>query len=357
MLSTIDFCRWLRCSGWPYLLLPLAIVQLFPGLQTVAAEKIHPGQSMEQRAIAQHQSPTKLETPTATETERLCPEPVLLRLHRHRVTSGDSLESIARQYNLLPTTLQGLNPHARTGKIASGSELLIPPFNGIQVKVSPGSNWRDLAEQFGVRADVLFEVNGCQQNPSVVFVPGVNWSPNRPTFAIASGITGYPLPQTASVVVNYGWRVQPETGQVSFHSGIDLFAAPGTPVLSAAGGTVAFSGQQDNYGILVVVNHAQGRQTRYAHLSSSTVTLGQQVKQGEQLGTTGMTGQPDSNQPHLHFEVRHNSSLGWVAEDPTPYFRTIEGRENQSNASSMKSDRSRRSQDRLPPSFLSSVTF
>ena len=298
--------------GWLGLLLPLAIAQIFPGLQTFAAEK-------------------NPQNPIASETERLCPDPVLSRLHRHRVAPGETLDSIARQYNLLPTTLQGLNPNLRSGKLVSGSEILVPPFNGIQVTVPPGSNWRDLAARFGVRADVLFEVNGCPQNPSVVFVPGVNWAPNRPTVAIAPVITGYPLPQAAPVAVNYGWRISPDTGQVSFHSGVDLLATAGTPVLSAGQGTVAFSGQQDNYGILVVINHAQGRQTRYGHLSSSTVTLGQLVKPGEQLGTVGMTGQPDSPQSHLHFEVRHNSSLGWVAEDPAPYFRAIEGRENQFN--------------------------
>jgi len=252
-----------------------------------------------------------------------CPAPVLSRLVRHRIVPGETVESIARQYNLLPATLQGLNPSLRSDSIIPNSEILIPPFNGIRAVVPPESSWREVAAAFGVRADVLFEVNGCQQNPDVVFVPGVNWAPTRPTLPIATGITGYPLPAEAVIALNHGWHIQPDTKQVRFHSGIDLLAAPGTDVLAAGNGTVAFVGEKEQYGIFVVVNHSQGRQTRYAHLTSAVVTPGQPIKQGDVLGTAGTTGQPDTDQPHLHFEVRYNSSLGWVAEDPEIYFRAI----------------------------------
>jgi murein DD-endopeptidase MepM/ murein hydrolase activator NlpD len=72
----------------------------------------------------------------------------------------------------------------------------------------------------------------------------------------------------------------------------------------------------------VVVNHQSGKQTRYAHLSEITVQAGQKVSSGETLGKVGISGEPDSDQPHLHFEIRYNSELGWVAEDPNPYFST-----------------------------------
>jgi murein DD-endopeptidase MepM/ murein hydrolase activator NlpD len=70
-----------------------------------------------------------------------------------------------------------------------------------------------------------------------------------------------------------------------------------------------------------VVNHAQGYQTRYGQLGSVSVKVGQQVSKGAPIGTTGTSGKPSSSEPHLHFEVRVNSKLGWVAEDPMPFLK------------------------------------
>lgn len=244
-------------------------------------------------------------------------QPALSRLLRHKVTPGETLDSIAQQYNLIPATLMGMNPALRNGKVAVGSEILIPPYNGIRVEVPAGQTWRQVAATYRVRADVLFEINGCQKAPKVVFVPGVNWSPQRPT----SSLVGYPLPLKASVALNYGWQIHPNTGKVFFHSGMDLLATAGTQVRAVGVGTVAFAGEQGSYGNLVVVNHAKGRQTRYAHLRNVVVTAGQKVTEGDLLGTVGATGNPTSSQPHLHFEVRYGSSLGWIAEDPVAFLK------------------------------------
>jgi murein DD-endopeptidase MepM/ murein hydrolase activator NlpD len=250
-----------------------------------------------------------------------CPAPALSRLRKHLVALGETIESIARQYNLIPATLIGMNPPLQSGAARVGSELVIPPFNGIRVEVPANQTWRDVAATYKVREDVLFEVNGCQENPRVVFVPGVNWSPETAEVDSTDDLTRYPLPAIASVGLRYGWQVNSITGKVVFHSGVDLLAAPGTPVLAAGDGTVAFAGEQGNYGNLVVVNHQEGRQTRYAHLDSIAVTTGQKIDRGEQLGTVGSTGIPDIKEPHLHFEVRYNSDLGWIAENPEPYLR------------------------------------
>lgn len=246
-----------------------------------------------------------------------CPQSALLRLVRHKVAPGETLESIATKYNLIPATLMGMNPALRTGVVKAGSVIVVPPFNGIRVEVPVGQTWRQIAAQYRVRADVLFEVNGCQNTPQVVFVPGVNWSPEPPIPNQNSPLIGYPLPAKATIALRYGWQINPNTGNVFFHSGLDLLAAVGTPVQTIGAGTVAFAGEQGTYGNLVVVNHQGGRQTRYAHLQNVLVKVGQTVQQGQRLGSVGMTGTPTSNQPHLHLEVRYTSSLGWVAEDPS----------------------------------------
>jgi murein DD-endopeptidase MepM/ murein hydrolase activator NlpD len=214
-----------------------------------------------------------------------------------------------------------MNPALREGKVAVGREIVVPPYNGIRVEVPAGQTWQQVAATYKVRADVLFEVNGCQRLPTVVFVPGANWSPRRPIAPTPGKLAGYPLPSVATVVLGYGWQIHPATGKVFFNSGLDLLAATGTRVRAVGAGTVAFAGKQGSYGNLVVVNHQQGRQSRYAHLKSVAVSTGQKVNKGDLLGTVGSTGKPTSTQSHLHFEMRYNSSLGWVAEDPKLYLR------------------------------------
>lgn len=254
------------------------------------------------------------------ENQAICPQPLLSRLKRHRIAPGETLESIARQYNLIPATLLGMNPNLRQGKISVGEEIVIPPFNGIEVAIAPGQVWQEVVKAYNGRPDVVFEVNGCQTQPTVLFIPGVNWSPKGPPVPALAVLSGYPLPRPALLQLGYGWQLNPNINKVIFHSGLDLSAEVGTPVLSVGAGIIAFAGERSGYGQLVVVNHASGKQTRYAHLSNIAVKVGQTIQQGEVLGTVGTTGTPDNNQPHLHFEIRYNSDLGWVAEDPKFYF-------------------------------------
>jgi murein DD-endopeptidase MepM/ murein hydrolase activator NlpD len=97
------------------------------------------------------------------------------------------------------------------------------------------------------------------------------------------------------------------------HEGIDIAASTGTPIWSAADGTVIHAGWLGGYGNLVVVDHGNGLATAYAHASAILVAVGQQVAQGETVALIGSTG--TSSGPHLHFEVRVNG----VAVDPLLY--------------------------------------
>jgi murein DD-endopeptidase MepM/ murein hydrolase activator NlpD len=87
----------------------------------------------------------------------------------------------------------------------------------------------------------------------------------------------------------------------------------GTPVDAAASGTVAVAGVQNGYGNVVYIDHGNGLQTRYGHLSHIDVVVGQQIKRGERLGLVGSTGR--STGPHLHYEVRINNQ----PVNPRPY--------------------------------------
>ena len=101
---------------------------------------------------------------------------------------------------------------------------------------------------------------------------------------------------------NYGYRIDPINGRTSFHTGVDLIAPPGTPVVAAAGGVVSTVAYVAEYGNVVEVDHDNGLTSRYAHLSKSLVKVGDVVMKGQNLALVGSTGRTTG--PHLHFEVR-----------------------------------------------------
>ena len=104
----------------------------------------------------------------------------------------------------------------------------------------------------------------------------------------------------------YGRRKAPTKGASSFHKGTDWATPVGTAVVASAYGTVAKAGWGSGYGYVVYINHADGRQTRYAHLSKVLVKPGQVVAQGQKIALSGNTGV--SSGPHLHFEILINGS-------------------------------------------------
>jgi murein DD-endopeptidase MepM/ murein hydrolase activator NlpD len=268
---------------------------------------------------------------TLAQTSNSCPRGALSRFLRHTVSNGETLETIAQKYNLTPKSILTMNPGLQNRSIRAGNQILIPPYNGIIVEVPRGMTWRNIAKQYKIRADVLFEINGCQKDPRLVFIPqserpsrqaSNTVNTNNPTNnSTPIRFAGYPLPQLATVALAYGWQNNPKNGEVFFHSGIDLLAPVGTEAQATKDGVVVFAEEQGSYGNLVIINHDKGIQTRYAQLETIKVRKGQKVQQGDIIGTVGASGQPTSSQPHLHFEVRSSSDLGWKAQNPQDYLK------------------------------------
>ena len=121
-----------------------------------------------------------------------------------------------------------------------------------------------------------------------------------------TGTLQWPLPVAGTITSQFGYRVDPITGEVSSHTGTDIACAEGTPILAAADGTVTVANSLDSwggsYGYYIQIDHGGGLETLYAHCSSICVTTGQQVQAGEVLGYVGHTGRVTGN--HLHLEVR-----------------------------------------------------
>jgi len=109
------------------------------------------------------------------------------------------------------------------------------------------------------------------------------------------------LPLETPFSSSFGWRADPFHGRARFHAGVDFRAAYGREVPTAAPGRVVFAGERGNYGNSVVVEHAGGVQTRYAHLSTIEVSTGQELASGDVVGRVGQSGRATG--PHLHFEV------------------------------------------------------
>ena len=111
--------------------------------------------------------------------------------------------------------------------------------------------------------------------------------------------------------VNWGWmssgfgkRVDPFSGQMAWHAGVDFAGREGSDVVAVASGVVTYADQRYGYGLMVEINHGDGYVTRYGHHESVAVQLGDIVKKGQVIGNMGSSGR--STGPHVHFEVLKN---------------------------------------------------
>lgn len=142
---------------------------------------------------------------------------------------------------------------------------------------------------------------------------------------VASGATAplswdlrllYPLASSAEQIDPWGWRWSERRGAWRMHTGVDLAAAEGTPVLAARAGRVLLVETVGAYGLTVLLEHDRGLETLYAHLLDAAVTPGELVEAGHVIARLGASGQVSG--PHLHFELRQRGDQ-LMALDPTPH--------------------------------------
>ena len=143
-------------------------------------------------------------------------------------------------------------------------------------------------------------LGGFSSGGGQIMNPNTDWE--------GTGIFQWPLPQSYTITSWFGYREDPFTGEIAYHSGTDIGAPGGTPILAAADGTVTIANAIDSwgggYGYHIKISHNDTFDTLYTHCSSICVTVGQKVKQGEVIGYVGTTGNSTGN--HLHFEVWQN---------------------------------------------------
>ena len=179
-------------------------------------------------------------------------------------------------------------------------------FNARQNEYLTQLSGSDTAELWGQL------LGGFASGGGEVLSPSSGWQP--------TGNLQWPLTITGTITSQFGYRTDPISGETSYHSGTDIAAPAGSPILAAASGTVTVANALDSwgggYGYYVRIDHGGGLETLYAHCSSVCVTTGQQVEAGQVIAYVGQTGRATGN--HLHFEVYQNGQRA----DAMAYFAT-----------------------------------
>ena len=249
----------------------------------------------------------------------------------YRVVRGDSVFAIAESFGLKPETILWANydvlqddPHS----LAPGMILTIPPADGIYYQWKENDTLETVSNEFEASIDDILNYPGNDidltdpkiESGSWVMVPGghrefVQWL--VPTVARgASGTSSTNQSACGGGAVGGGGFTWPAANHFlsgndywSGHLGIDISAGEGAAVYAADSGvvTMAQGGYNYGYGNVVQIDHGNGYSTVYAHLSAFFVSVCQSVSAGQQIATSGNTG--NSQGAHLHFEVRQNGGF------------------------------------------------
>jgi len=222
------------------------------------------------------------------------------------VRKGDTLSEIAEMFGVSTNTIVWAN-NIKASSIKEGQELVILPISGVRHVVKSGDTIKSLATKYKADFDEILSYNGLATDAKIkpgdiVVIPDGVISATQTSLAKTSGLQTYPVYSGFYLRPIVGGR---KTQGIHGNNGVDLAAPTGVPILASADGKVIVSragGYNGGYGTYVVISHANGTQTLYAHMSKDNVSVGQSVEQGQVIGAVGSTGK--STGPHVHFEVR-----------------------------------------------------
>jgi len=302
-----------------------------PALNLEESQLLMPPLSVDIQTIAAVQRDTAVDT--------ILPVRNRTSLNYYTVEAGDTLFSIAARFGLSPETVLwsnrytiGDDPHL----ILPGQELVIMPVDGTLHIWSAGEGLNGVAEYYQVTPEDIINYPGNNlnlaslgdlSNPNIdpgtsLIIPGgkgeySDWRVPRITRedpAVALNVGPGACPESYDGVLgtlNFTWPVSSHSlsgydyAPSANHYGIDIGGQTGDPVFTVDNGVVVYAGWNDwGYGNMVVVDHGQGWQSLYAHMSTFEVICGQEGYRGDVIGTIGETGTAIG--PHLHFELRND---------------------------------------------------
>lgn len=280
----------------------------------------------------------------------------------YKVQKKDTPQAIARKFGLKTDTILLNNESVRNKKMKPGDTLTFPSVDGMYYKIQKGDTLAKIAKKYGISVVDIVDNNNI--NPkrlkagTELFLKGVTLkkvkeleekavaaqqakedkkdkkkSKNKGKVpAVDTGSSGtassaedndnqnyssggagfiYPV-RYAGISSPFGNRYHPVLRRYILHTGVDLVAKY-VPLRAAKAGVVTFAGNMSGYGKIIIINHGNGYETRYAHLSVISTNVGEHVNQGDLIGKTGNSGRTTG--PHLHFEIRVNG----VPKNPMKY--------------------------------------
>lgn len=257
------------------------------------------------------------------------------------VKKGDTINSVAKDFGVSTNTIIWANNLKKGQSLKEGTKLTILPITGVKYTVKKGDTLQSIAKKLSADAGDIADYNGIDNTDlkvdmAIIVPDGEIVTVSQPTKVatkpkqkslldkITSAIDGSSKSSESGVILSnkgektwgynepedVGYYTHPlpgskKTQNVHGFNALDFGAPKGTPILAAASGRVIVSkasGYNGGYGLYVVIEHDNGTQTLYAHMSKVLASVGDQVKQGETIGLVGSTGRSTGN--HLHFEVR-----------------------------------------------------
>lgn len=227
----------------------------------------------------------------------------------YTIEQGDTLSSIASKNGISVNTILWANNLTSKSALKPGQSLVILPVTGVEHTVAKGETVASIAKKFGGDAADIVSYNGLESESGLVAgakiivpngeQPAVSASVSAKTtstskkFVSLPSVSGFSNPLPSGIC----------TQGIHDNNGVDIGAHAGTPIYAAAAGKVIIArmGWNGGFGNYVVINHPNGTQTLYAHMSRLGTTEGTSVGKGELVGYVGTTGKSTGN--HLHFEV------------------------------------------------------
>src|SRR5574344_234419 len=229
----------------------------------------------------------------------------------YKVKSGDTISTIARRAGLTNiSTLIAVNDIDNVRSLRAGQKLRVPSQDGIIHTVSANQSLNSISVLYHTSVEELCDANDLESRilrvGQELFIPGAKLDSASLRKAMGE-LFMTPLSAGWRLTSHFGNRADPFTGVSTYHTGVDMAAPTGTPIKAAMSGRIAYVGWSNVFGNYVIINHGNGYQTLYGHMSKSLAHMGEDVSQGTRIGLVGSTGY--STGPHLHFTVYKNGRL------------------------------------------------
>lgn len=236
------------------------------------------------------------------------------------VHQGDTISQIAKMFGVSVNTIVWANELTRGASLREGQHLVILPIDGVQHTVKKGETLRGIARKYGGDVGEILSFNDLTADQKIL-IGDVIIIPNGKEVAVTTSSGSSKVSASRSRAISAypsydGYYTHPvpqgrKTQSIHGYNGVDYGAPTGTPVYAAAEGIVIVSKYRPGYcgsscgggyGNYIVIEHSNGTQTLYGHLSEVNAPVGSRAEKGQLIGAVGNTGR--STGPHLHFEVR-----------------------------------------------------